>query len=117
MKHLHTLTRFIAIFISASAVTLHSTSALVGQTEELNAYTFPESKVVGIPGACRMIQTGSNPEKEAECAEWGRKFREKSKRNQSYGSSVSTPTNSRKPTQTLSCYTTGGVYSNLGNCH
>ncbi|MEX0270805.1 hypothetical protein AB3R30_16805 [Leptolyngbyaceae cyanobacterium UHCC 1019] len=115
MKHLHTLTGFVAIVASVSAALFHSTSVLAGQPQELNAYTFPSSKVVGIPGACRMIRTGSNPEKEAECAEWGRKFRENGKRR--YNESSTTPTTtSRKPVQTLSCYTTGGVYSNLGDC-
>jgi hypothetical protein len=115
MKHLYTLTAFITIVITASAVILHPTSVLAGPPDELNAYTFPSSKVVGIPGFCRMIQTGSNPEKEAECAEWGRKFRENGKR-QYYGSSVVMTSSTRRPAQTLSCYTTGGVYSNLGNC-
>jgi hypothetical protein len=114
MKHLHILAGFAAITASSSIAILHSTLALAGPSEELNAYTFPESRVVGIPGACRMIKTGSNPEKEAECAEWGRKFQAKARRSQ--WSSTPIPTSTRKSIQTLSCYTTGGVYSNLGNC-
>lgn len=116
MKLLRTSMGFIAIVTSASTIISHSTSALANQPQELNAYTFPASKVVGIPGACRMIRTGSNPEKEAECTEWGRKFRENGKRSQYYGVPTASTSSSRKPSQTLSCYTTGGVYSNLGNC-
>lgn len=115
MKPLHTLMGFVAVITSAATVTLHSTPALADKPEELNAYNFPALKVVGIPGACRTIQTGSNPEKEAECAEWGRKFRENVKR-QSYGSSIRPTSNTGRSGQTLSCYTTGGVYSNLGDC-
>jgi hypothetical protein len=117
MKRLFSLLGFASIITSTSVAILHPASTFAGHTsEELNAYTFPASKVVGIPGFCRMIQIGSNPEKEAECAEWGRKFRENGKRSQSYSPSSSTSSSSRKPVQTLSCYTTGGVYSNIGNC-
>jgi hypothetical protein len=113
---------FVAIAISTSATLLHPDSALAGPSEDLNAYTFPVSKVVGIPGFCRMIQAGSNVEREAECVEWSRKFKENGKprydgsSTRSYGSSTRATSNSRIPSQTLSCYTTSGVYSNLGDC-